>query len=289
MDYRTILVHVDDSPRGAERVAMAAAIAAQCQAHLIGVAPTGVSRHLYPSLPTAVNDPTLALHLGFMREQAEQALAGFTLQCEQAKLPSFDARVIDDEAGGGICLHGRTADLIVLTQADPAGGLPLLADLPAHVVLHAGRPVLLLPHAAAQGAQAAAVAPGRVLVSWDASREAARALQLALPLLQHASQVDIAVFNTGVEAMTEVKTADPIPYLARHGIDATMTFHPLEAKGLGHRRHNVGEALLSVAAGSGAQLLVMGAYGHSRMRETILGGVTRTVFEAMNLPVLMAH
>lgn len=285
MAYRTILVHVDDSERTAERVALAATIARDMEAHLIGVAPTGVSRFLYPSMPSEQNDATLALHLGFLREQAQTALAAYTRHCEQAALPSYEGRVIDDEAGGGLCLHGRAADLIVVGQADPDAA-SLLADLPAYVVLHAGRPVLLTPYVGYAGSVGK-----RVLVSWDASREAARALQLALPFLQRAEQVEIAVFeaSSSNQVVADTSAADPRPYLARHGVRANLSVHVVDGKRGPHRRHEVGEALLSAGTDAGADLLVMGAYGHSRMRETILGGVTRTVFEAMTVPVLMAH
>ena len=165
MAYRSILVHVDDSARSSERIGLAAALARTLEAHLIGVAPTGVSRFLYPSMPSEQNDPTLALHLGFLREQAHAALAGFTRQCQEGALPSFEGRVIDDEAGGGLCLHGRTADLIVVGQADPDGA-SLLADLPAYVVLHAGRPVLLTPFAAGCWCRGMPAAKRRARCSW---------------------------------------------------------------------------------------------------------------------------
>ena len=89
--------------------------------------------------------------------------------------------------------------------------------------------------------------------------------------------------------VADTSAADPRPYLARHGVAANLSVHVVDGKRGPHRRHEVGEALLSAATDVGADLLVMGAYGHSRMRETILGGVTRTVFEAMTVPVLMAH
>ena len=89
--------------------------------------------------------------------------------------------------------------------------------------------------------------------------------------------------------MADAAAADPRPYLARHGVTAALSVHTVDGRRGAHRRHEVGDALLSLAAKVSADLLVMGAYGHSRVRETILGGVTRTVFEAMTLPVLMAH
>jgi len=286
MDYKTILVHVDDGARSADRVGAAAAIARRCGAHVIGAALSGVSRFLYQAMPSEANDPTLALHLDFLRERGRDALALFDGQMAASGVPSYEGRLIDDEAGAGVSLHARAADLVVIGQAEPGQATaPLMADFPAYVVIHSGRPVLLLPYAIGP------CDPGHhVLVSWDASREAARALQLAIPLMARADSVTIAVFDTrsGTRTVADASAADPVRYLARHGIDATLTVVPVEQK-RGHRRHEVGDALLTLASDRAADLLVMGAYGHSRFRETILGGATRTVLEGMTVPVLMAH
>lgn len=288
MNYKTILVHVDDSAQCAVRIAAAAEIAQHNDAHLIGAALSGVSRFLYQSMPAEANDPTLALHLDFLRERGRDALALFTRQMAGSPGTAFEGRLIDDEAGAGISLHGRAADLVVVGQADPDHAQPaLLADFPAYVVIHSGRPVLVLPFG--QGRDAA-FAPREVLVSWDASREAARALQLALPLLAQAASVHIAVFDnrSAPRTVADATAADPVAFLARHGIAADLAIYPVEQR-RAHRRHETGDALLQLAAARGASLLVMGAYGHSRFRETILGGATRTVLEGMTLPVLMAH
>lgn len=283
MNYKTILVHVDDGSRSAVRVDAAAAIATRNGAHVIGAALSGVSRFLYQTMPPEANDPTLALHLDFLRERARDALAVFTRHMDASGIASFEGRLVDDEAGAGISLHARAADLVVVGQAEP--GHALMADFPAYVVIHSGRPVLILPHSVGVSD------PGRrILLSWDASREAARALQLALPMLQQADSVTIAVFDaqSGTRTVADATAADPVPYLQRHGVAASMSVIPIEPR-RGVRRHDVGEALLMLAAEQGNDLLVMGAYGHSRFRETILGGATRTVLEAMTLPVLMAH
>lgn len=288
MSYQTILVHVDDSARAAVRIRAAAGLARAAGGHLVGAALTGVSRFLYQGYPAEQADPNLALHLGFLRERAQRALAGFEREAGAAGLASFEARLIDDEAGAGIALHARCADLVVLGQAEP--GVAALADLPAYVVLHSGRPVLVLPYAGPSAGQAGPL--GRtVLAAWDASAEAARALLLALPLLRRAGTLRIAVFDhpSGARTVAEAAAADPRPWLARHGIQAELSVHALDGTRGRHRRHEVGDALLSLATDLSADLLVMGAYGHSRMRETILGGVTRTVFESMTIPVLMAH
>jgi nucleotide-binding universal stress UspA family protein len=276
MAYPTILVHVDDSARAAERIRLAGQLALRAGGHLIGAAPTGVSRFLYHSMPPDKDDPTLALHLDMLREQARVALAGFSAQCDAGRVPSFEARVIDDEAAAGICLVGRAADLVVIGQA----------DLAPQVIVGAGRPVLLVP----SSGQAPSVGR-RILLAWDGGREAARALQLALPLLRDADQVSIAVFEVAAaeHAVADALAADPRPWLARHGVTATLAVHAVDHQRRMNRRHEVGERLLSLAAEASADLLVMGAYGHSRFRESLLGGVTKTVLEAMTLPVLMAH
>lgn len=276
MAYPTILVHVDDSAPCAERVRLAALLALRACGHLIGAAPTGVSRFLYHSMPPDKDDPTLALHLDMLRAQSRAALAAFSAQCDAARVASFDARVIDDEAGAGISLHGRAADLIVVGQG----------ELATHVISGSGRPVLVVPSAGAPPAVAR-----RLLVSWDGGREAARALQLALPLLKDADQVSIAVFEVASDAHTvaDALAADPRPWLLRHGVTASLAVHAVDHQRRMNRRHEVGERLLSLASEVDADLLVMGAYGHSRFRESLLGGVTRTVLESMTLPVLMAH
>ena len=284
MSYKTILVHLDDSAQALQRLQTAMLLAQRFGAHLIGAAPTGVSRFLYQVMPSADADPTLALHLAFVREGAQRALAAFTAQMAASAVASCAALLVDDEAGDGIALHGRTADLVLVGQADPEHVHPNLpADFAAHVVLNAGRPVLVLPHG-----QVPATLGTRVLLSWDASKEAARALALALPLLQQADQVQVAVFDGGDKrTASDAQAASPIAWLQRHGVAATLTVQPVE--GRRGRRHAIGEALLAMADEQAADLLVMGAYGHSRLRETILGGVTRTVLEEMSIPVLMAH
>lgn len=285
MAYPTILVHVDDGARSAERIRLAAQLALRGGGHLIGAAPTGVSRFLYHSMPPDKDDPTLALHLDMLREQARSALAAFGAQCDAAHVSSFEARVIDDEAGAGINLHGRAADLIVVGQAE-AHARAGAGELATHVISGSGRPVLVVPNAGSP-----ATVGRRVLLSWDGGREAARALQLALPLFKDADQVSIAVFEVAADehTVTDALAADPRPWLLRHGVTASLAVYAVEHHRRMSRRHEVGERLLSLAADLAADVLVMGAYGHSRFRESLLGGVTRTVLEAMTLPVLMAH
>ncbi|MCX7294067.1 universal stress protein [Janthinobacterium sp.] len=288
MTYKTVLLHIDDSGGRAARIDAAASIAQACGGHLTGVALTGVSRLLYQNQPDLDADPNLSLHLNFLRERATRALDGFEQQVRAAGVVSFEQRVLDDEAAGGISLLARYADLVVISQYNAKDKSPsVMRDFPAYVLLHAGRPVLIVPYAPPLPRLAPPAAARNVLISWNASKEASRAVSAALPLLQRAEQVHVAIFDAQVHAAEhgEQPGAELLHYLARHGVDARL--HLLDGGGV--RRGDIGEALLSQAADLSADLLVMGAYGHSRLRETILGGVTRTILQSMTIPVLMAH
>ncbi|MCC7683191.1 universal stress protein [Janthinobacterium sp. FW305-128] len=288
MTYKTVLLHIDDSAGRAARIEAAASIAQACGGHLTGVALTGVSRLLYQHQPDLDADPNLSLHLNFLRDRATRALDGFEQQVRAAGVASFEQRVVDDEAAGGISLLARYADLVVISQYNAKDKSPsVMRDFPAYVLLHSGRPVLIVPYAPPLPLLAPPAAARNVLISWNASKEASRAVTAALPLLQRAGQVHVAIFDAKVHAAEhgEQPGAELVHYLARHGVEARL--HLLDGGGV--RRGDIGEALLSQAADLSVDLLVMGAYGHSRLRETILGGVTRTILQSMTIPVLMAH
>ena len=177
-------------------------------------------------------------------------------------------------------LHGRYVDLIVLGQSDPDDPQgALFRPLPEEVALAVGRPILIIPYAGSWREIGR-----RVLVGWDASREATRAINDAMPLLAGAASVTVLAIDPvdGPAGHGEVPGADIALHLARHGVNATI--EATVSAGIG-----VGNALLSRASDLEADLLVMGAYGHSRVRELLLGGATRTVLDSMTLPILMAH
>jgi nucleotide-binding universal stress UspA family protein len=150
---------------------------------------------------------------------------------------------------------------------------------PERVTLASGRPILVVPYAGHF-----ATLGQRVLVGWDASREATRAVGDAMPLLAAAEQVTVLAIDpqAGPGGHGELPGADISLHLARHGVKAVIE-RTVSAD------VPIGDVLLSRAADLGADLLVMGAYGHSRARELLLGGATRTVLGSMTLPVLMSH
>jgi nucleotide-binding universal stress UspA family protein len=279
MSYKTVLVHVDESQHASERVKLAATVAMAEHAHLIGTATTGASRYIQRNRMLAEMDPNFGIHLEFLRQRARRGLQEFETVAEKIGIPSFETRLVDDEAGGGVCLQARYCDLVVIGQSDPEEMSPVvMPDFPQYVVLNSGRPVLIIPcHGQFDSIG------NRVLVAWDASMAAIRAVTGALPLLHRAQVVDVMVFNpqSQPQAHGAVPGADITLYLARHGIKVEVTQRETDRE--------IGHALLAAASELDCDLVVMGGYGHSRFREILLGGVTRTVLESMTVPVLMSH
>jgi nucleotide-binding universal stress UspA family protein len=279
MFYKSILVHVDDSTRAEERMRLAARLASQSDAHLIGVATSGISGVTYGALPLGADAPGMALYLESLSDRADSALERFEKIVRETGVTSYEKRRSEDEPGTAIALHGRYADLVVLGQHDPDDlSVNTSVDFPAYVVMMCGRPVLIVPYAATVRELGK-----RILVAWNESAEAAKAVANALALLERAEIVEVAVmFEPQMRFANEGEPgADIALYLARHGIKADVSS---EATSL-----DAGNALLNLAASLGSDLLVMGCYGHSRLREILLGGTTRTILQSMTIPVLMSH
>jgi nucleotide-binding universal stress UspA family protein len=282
MSYSTILVHVDKSVNAGQRFKLAAAIAEHEDAHLIGAAMTGVSRFIYQPEAVDDTDPGLGQFLkapvGLLRQSANDALNDFE-RIAQASGRPYERQLVDDEAGGGISLLARYSDLVVVGQMnreDPA--TRLIPDLPEYVALSSGRPVLVVPYAGRFEN-----AGGRVLVAWDGSVSATRAVTNAIPLLKRAQMVEVVVFNAGLERGVhgEQPGTDIALYLARHGVNVEAIAKETTME--------IGNALLNMATDRASNLIVMGCFGHTRFREILLGGATRTVLETMTVPVLMSH
>lgn len=279
MTYKTILVHVDESDRSNLRVKFAAEIAKAEDAHLIGTAVTGVSRFIYQDGNISASDPNLTIHLNFLRERAEKAVANFNREVETSGVSSHESMVANDEAGGGIGLQARYSDLVIIGQTNHDEPSPsVLPDFPEYIVMNSGRPVLIIPYAGDFNTIAK-----RPLISWDASRESTRAVTDALPLLKKADVVQVAIFNpkSTPDAHGEQPGADIALYLARHGVKVEVSVHKTST--------DIGNALLSLAHDLDSDMIVMGGYGHSRFREMIMGGVTKTILECMTVPVFMSH
>jgi nucleotide-binding universal stress UspA family protein len=279
MSYKSILVHVDQTAPAAERIRLAAAIAEDNQAHLIGTAMTGVSHLVFEEGAFNQNDPAFDHHLRNLRAYANKSLDDFTTLIKETRVSSVERRLMDDDAVTGMTQQARYADLVVVGQFDPACGVPgVMADFPESVVMNSVRPVLIMPHTRRFSA-----APKKIVVAWDASMTATRAIMNALPLLKRSSRTDIVIFNPTVNPEThgEQPGADIALYLSRHGINVNVICRDT--------RVNEGEALLSYCADETMDLIVMGGYGHTRFREMVLGGATREILLSMTVPVLMTH
>jgi nucleotide-binding universal stress UspA family protein len=241
---------------------------------------TGISRHVFSRADFDLTDPVFAHHRDHLRQHARDVLKHFEQVVASVGVDSLEPRLVDDDAAGGMVLQSRYADLTVMGQFDSAATIPgVMSNLPELVVLGSGRPVLIVPHIGQP-----AFPLQRILVAWDGSLSASRAITLALPLLLRASAVDVVVMQTADkndDTHGDQAGADLTLFLARHKIKVNLVERPIKG--------DHGEALLSIAADLATNLIVMGGYGHTRFRELVLGGVTRTLLRSMTVPVLMAH
>lgn len=275
MSYKSILVHVDNSRACAARLAVAINLAREFGAHLTGlylmpgltVPPPYIVAEVGPDLMQA-QEEAAAARAEEAREAFEAATRGTSLATEWRTAEGGRARSIE--------LHGRYCDLIVLGQADPEDPACVSGGLADKVVLESGRPVLVVPYIGAQRPL-----DEYAMVAWNRGREAVRAVNDALPLLQKARKVDVLSINPDPSG-ENIPSSDICLHLARHGVRA-------EARHARASDIDVGDMLLSLAADRGVGLLVMGAYGHSRFRELVLGGATKHLLEHMTVPVLMSH
>jgi nucleotide-binding universal stress UspA family protein len=280
VDYKTIVVHLDSDRACAERVDVAARLARGFAAHLVGVyvAQPGDLPFAPGAAPAA---EWIARWYAEQRERSQEATGIFRARTARAGVDGAEARTAQGNAADMLALHARYADLLVLGQADPgsAGDVTLVRpDLPDHVVLACPRPVLVVPYAGTYPRLGE-----HILVAWDASAQAARSVTAALPLLTRAKRITVLVVNPGESGRHgEVPGADICLYLARHGVKAEA--------GQDHvKEMDVASWLVSRAFDLGADLIVMGAYGHSLARERLFGGVTRSLLGQMTVPVLMEH
>lgn len=278
MPYETILVHLDRSPLNARRVEFAARLARAHDAHLVGLA--AVSMPVLPGEITQVlGEAYLETRSEQLRGEAQELVAAFEKAAGGEGVISFEGRVAPAPIEEALLLHGRYCDALVLSRPDPEDeGGGLTRDSTAMLTLSLGRPVILVP-ASWRGEPIGT----RIAVSWSATRESVRAVHDAMPLLRAAREVDVLVFNAksqrgrhGAEPGADIGL-----YLARHGVKVTTHDEVTQV--------DVGNSLLSRVSDLGSDMVVMGSFGHSRLRELILGGVSETVLRSSPIPVMMSH
>ena len=276
MGFKTILVHCDASASVHHRLDVAANLAERFGAHLVGLhvrRPFETPFFFDGGFPM---DDFFKSYEASVKADEAVALAAFTKSAKGRHLAT-EWRVAEGYIEGETAVQARYADLIVLGQAEQEP-TATPSDLPESVALVTGRPVLVVPHIGAKP-------PGKiVMLCWNASREAARAATDALPLLKAAEKVIVLAINPKASAAGHGAEpgADAAAWLARHGVKVSVQRDvALDV--------DVGGVILSRAADHGVDLIVMGIYGQSRMREMVLGGASRTLLGSMTVPVFMAH
>jgi nucleotide-binding universal stress UspA family protein len=279
MSYKTILLHCNDPRRLPRLLAPVTAFADRFQAHVIGLS---VVPPLSVITTGVIGAPPIIVEAHCERYRQENAAMRRQFQ-EATGAGSFSAEWRDAEAGSFpvvevVLEHARAVDLVLASQTDrewPASEWLDVADL---VTIESGRPVLLIPNAS----QLSQVGT-RVLLAWDGSREAARAAFDALPILKHAEAIKVIWIDAQFDGEPEQAMGQDIcKALLRHGVRCDASKRATQQGG-------VGPTLLAEAETFAADLLVMGCYGHSRLREFVFGGATRHVLQHMGLPVLMSH
>ncbi|TFW05387.1 universal stress protein [Oxalobacteraceae bacterium OM1] len=264
MTYPTIIVHVDGSNLLEKRVEIAIQIARHENACLLGVAVTGLQADAE------------AMHLA--RRRAGTALEHFSAMAATAGLPMTEQRLAEGDAAQVLCEEARFTDLVVLGQpASGESGPEASVDFLQYVALNAVCPVLIVP-----ASERVFSIGDRVLVGWNGSAAAARAMHDAMPFLQQAKQVHLAVATDGMNAAQgDATVGKASAFLSRHGVKAQLQRQPVTA--------DAGHALLQLSGELTADLIVMGCVAHPRGRRVLPGGATRVVLEEADVPVLMSH
>lgn len=277
MALKDILVHVDSSRAMPARVGAAAELAGAHKAHLTGLYVIEV-----PVLPTYAEAQIPAQIIEAQRAAFASAAAAASRTFTDITGKHGSAaewRCVEDRRVDALTLHAQYADLLIVGQADSGDPNCVSRGLADRLALESGRPVLMIPASGVDGPI------GRnIVVAWNARREAVRAISDAMPLLEAAERVTVVAINAASEDPENagIPAADIGLHLARHGIETTT-------KALFGAPAATGALLLDAARDESADLMVMGAYGHSRMRELILGGATAHVIENAAIPVLLAH
>ena len=278
MELKDLLVHVNVSKHCPARVEIASRLAKTFGARLTGLFTSAVGDVAFFPVGDTVSEPAQPMR-AWWQQIRDQVRAEFDASLRESGVSARWIEV-DDDAASLVPYHARYADLAIAGQLDPDELLPRPEyEIPERLALDSGRPVLVIPYAGSFPTLGR-----RVLVAWNGSAQSARALADAFPFLQRAEHVTILGVNP--ESFRKSKHDRPgaeiAEYLSHHGITA-------ELREVAAADVSVDDMILSQAYDDGADLIVMGAYGHPRAREIILGGATRGIFKQMTVPLLMSH
>jgi nucleotide-binding universal stress UspA family protein len=283
--YTQLLVHIDASDRSHDRLALARRLCARHGAALAALYAVTPAALALPAAPVITADVAGALR-GVdddKRQRAWEAIsAAMARSPEDGPVASW-TEVVDAPVVAAFARQALYADLLVLGQQDPAAAwsFDVPPDFVETVLSASGRPALVVPYTGHFDSVG-----DRIVIAWKPTPEAARAVAAAVPLLQRAARVHVVSWPGSQEDSEAASVRGPRldleGYLRRHGVQAQWHRN-------GDEPAQLGELLLSRVSELEADLLVMGCYGHSRAREWVLGGASRTVLRSMTLPVLMAH
>ncbi len=297
---RDLLVHVDNEDVSRHAIELAALLAGALNARLTALL---VAAPLHAGVGLSAETASLALQIEEdQRASLRQTADHLASNARQQFGVPIEVRLADGDTAMALQVHSRTTDLMIVSQRDRARPGGLSAGQAARLLVGAACPVLTVPHIGWAIERPASATPGilqRAVVAWSDTRESARAVRDAIPLLAQASHVELVGFESAAQGDILARRASlesVVRYLARHGVTATTTVLSQAQASIGERMWRgstpdvtVAQALLSHAADAHADFIVMGGYGHSRVRELVLGGVTRTILESMTVPVLMSH
>ena len=278
MGLNDIVVYVDSAEATKARVGFAVALAKEHGAHLIGIAFAPIA--LLPLYGADVGFADMSEVLESVKSQGAKALQAFEASAKAAGVTA-EVRLMQgmsDKFPHDFARAARQADLAILGQ--PRDGDPLIGQyaLVERCLFASGRPVIIVPASPEKLAL-----KGVVVAAWDGSAEAARAINDAMTFLKQAARVVLVVGVTGAQDEEDgPEIDDMVAHLKRRGI-------MVEAMRVKTGEGDIGRLLLTTAKTLGADLMVMGAFHHSRWREFILGGVTLTVLEEATIPLIMAH
>jgi nucleotide-binding universal stress UspA family protein len=279
MSYKTVLVSLNEIERIDAVLKAACSLAAEQQAHVIGlyVIPAPA---VYPAVGPYVVPEVFDGLTRFFEEQSQGVKTTFDAALQPARLTGqwLEVKALAPVISETVCDVGRIADLVVVSEANREGKNGVELDFVENVILGTGRPVLILPRIGD-----GSLDTRRVLCAYNGSKEAARAVHDAVPLLKRAEEVLLLWIDPpSEEEGSRTSGADMAEALRRHGI-------PARAETMHSEGANPAEAVMKKTRELGAGLVVMGAYGHSRIREFVLGGATRHALSNLAAPLLMSH
>ena len=277
MAIKDILLLLDLAEEAGPAAAVAVDLAARLDAHV-----TGVALAIDPIVPGFVAAPIPVELIEAAREEAVKVAQGATRRFDDLAGRagvSRETRIAEVLMGGApdsLLANCRLTDLVVIGQEDSSKPEAMRTELIEAALFEGTAPVLVVPYITR-----GAVSTDKVMIAWDGSRTASRAVHAALPILAQAKSISVVMVGSAMDQPGE-PGADLATYLARHGLAVEIDTIPAPATG-------VADALLNHAADRGFDMVVMGGYGHSRVREFLFGGATRDILAAMTVPVLMAH